>query len=864
MQNHENKKLSNKSWLPYLLAFLIPFAVCLIICAGNGVYPFGENCILHVDMYHQYCPFFTEFLNKLRSGDSLLYSWNLGLGTDFVSLFAYYLASPLNWLIVLCPKAYVIEFMTILVLIKIGLCSLAFFIFLKAHFHLTGKDGKFHVSTLYPAILFSCAYALSGFIAAYYWDIMWLDCVALFPIIMLGLERLVKDGKPLLYYISLGACIFSNYYISIPICITLFIYFIYLFLSQKKGIKTLGKFALFSGLAGGSSAVLLLPEIAILGTSGSAGDSFPQQVKWYFNIIAEFGRGATAASAYTGDDHWPNLYAGAFALVLMWMFFLNRRIKKKEKIACGIMVAFFLVSFAENQLDFVWHGFHFPQSLPGRQSFIYIFLILVMGFAVIRKWKGVRQWHIIFSCAVALILLIASTVLGDSSVTETYAIAFTVLLICAYGLIMYLIKAPMLVGMGRAENLRNGRRQMPIARTLGVIALAIAGAELVLNMAATGFSVTSRTSYTDEEDDYSALLARAEEDAAEDGCDIFYRVEDTSRKTKNDDALYGYASATIFSSLMNLDVSELYQSLYMEGGKNFYSYNGSTPLTSAMLSVRYMLSSNPCEEDEFHTLIGQAGGSYLYENNYCLPLGYMVDESAIDEWEPSTSDRISSLNSLAKALGAEGSLLSYASCDIDAEEGVTTVTVQDDGFYYAAYVSCGEDSLTVSHTDGWSQRYSKTTHRYLISLGSCKAGEQVSIKNSGGEAIDFYVYRLSTDALDSAYATLSQQTMDLTEMTSTRVVGHIDVRSEGRLILSIPADAGWTLYVDGVKTDIDPWQDALIGVHLTEGEHEIRLVYVTPGLRLGALISIVCVAIAAGIGLLFHKKDTLRSDGTVL
>ena len=97
-------ELTKKKAFPYGMAFLIPFVICVIICIGNGVYPFGDNCILHVDMYHQYCPFFTEFLNKLRTGGSLQYSWNLGLGYDFVSLYAYYLASPLNFLIVLCPK----------------------------------------------------------------------------------------------------------------------------------------------------------------------------------------------------------------------------------------------------------------------------------------------------------------------------------------------------------------------------------------------------------------------------------------------------------------------------------------------------------------------------------------------------------------------------------------------------------------------------------------------------------------------------------------------------------------------------------------------------------------------------------------
>ena len=106
------KALLKKNWIWSAFAFGIPFVVSVLICAAIGIYPFGENCILHVDMYHQYCPFFIELQEKLTSGSSLLYSWNLGLGSDFIGLFAYYLASPLNWLLILWPKGYVIEFIS--------------------------------------------------------------------------------------------------------------------------------------------------------------------------------------------------------------------------------------------------------------------------------------------------------------------------------------------------------------------------------------------------------------------------------------------------------------------------------------------------------------------------------------------------------------------------------------------------------------------------------------------------------------------------------------------------------------------------------------------------------------------------------
>ena len=96
MNQTQINETKSKKWckrLPLLAAFLIPLLISVIICIDHEVYPFGERCLLQVDMYHQYCPFFTEFVDKLRSGESLMYSWTIGLGADFVSLFAYYLAS---------------------------------------------------------------------------------------------------------------------------------------------------------------------------------------------------------------------------------------------------------------------------------------------------------------------------------------------------------------------------------------------------------------------------------------------------------------------------------------------------------------------------------------------------------------------------------------------------------------------------------------------------------------------------------------------------------------------------------------------------------------------------------------------------
>lgn len=823
--------LLKKNWIWSALAFGIPFVVSVIICAAIGIYPFGDNCILHVDMYHQYCPFFMELQEKLTNGGSLLYSWNLGLGSDFVALYAYYLASPLNWLLVLCPDGLVIEFMTVTIWIKIALAGLFFFWYLRGHFSLVGNDGKYHFNSVLPALVFSTAYAFSGFVATYSWNIMWMDSIALLPLIILGVELLVKKNKPALYYVALSISIISNFYISLIICMFLVLYFGILFLEQEKGkCMACVRFAWYSLLAGGTGAILLIPEAKILSYAESADTTWPKEAEWYFGIIEELARLCTTAEPYTGNDHWPNLYCGAFTIFLVVMYVFNKRIKWTRKIPRLLMLAFFVVSFACNYLDYIWHGLRFPNSLPGRQSFLFIFMMLAIGYETVLKYKGNRLWQALVAMAICFAMLIATGATTDTEITETLSIILTGVFIAAYGICFVLHK----IGTKQIRMMIKG------------FAFSLALGEIILNMAITGFYSLSRTSYLAKMEDYQELLDFAKLDAnmdAKEGTVIFYRVEDYERKTKNDDALYGYPSGTIFSSLMNIEVSHLYQSLYMEGGRNYYCYNGATPVISSMLSVKYMLSDNDIGNNALRTLIATSGDYYLYENTYCLPLGFMMSEEAIENWYYESGYKIGHINRLGEVLGIEKNTLYMGDVDTKVEEGCTTITVNKDGIYYANYDSCSADNLNISINDGPYTRYNKTTHRYLFELGECQAGDKITITNSDSEAIDFNVYKLNLDAVDEAYQVLTQQTMETEAYTDTSIKGSIDVTEAGRLILSIPSEEGWTLYVDGKETEILDFKDTFISVYLDEGHHEIELQYMTPGLKMGAILSAGCVGL---------------------
>lgn len=821
--------LLKKNWIWSAFAFGIPFGVSLIICAFGGVYPFGENCVLHVDMYHQYCPFFMEFHEKLTEGGSLLYTWNLGLGSDFLAHYAYYLASPLNWLLVFCPKTYVIEFMTVTIWLKIGLSGLFFFWFLKERFHLVDKSGFYIKSTAIPALVFATAYAFCGFTAAYYWDIMWMDCVALTPLVVVGLERLVKQNKPVLYYVSLSVAILSNFYMGYILCIFLVLYFALLFLEQKAGkIRVCFRFAWFSLLAGGTGAVLMIPEALVLGNSASADNGWPKAAEWYFGVLEELSRVCVIADPYTSTEHWPNLYCGVFSVVLLVMYLLNRRIKWSQKIPRVLIIAFLFISFANNYLDCFWHGFRFPNSLPGRQSFLFAFVMLMIGFETYCKRKGNRIWHMLVSMAVCVGVLVMSAQITPEDVTEPLAFWVTGIFVVAYSLCFIISKI--------------GTKQM--IQMMKGFAFGLAMGEIILNMAVSGFYTLNRTAYLSKMEDYKALLELAEADAkadAPEGGITFYRVEDTERKTKNDDSLYGYASGTIFSSVLNIDASHFYQSVYMEGGKNFYCYNGATPVVSSMLSVKYMLSDNNQGENALRELVGSSNGYYLYENKYCLPLGFVMSEEAIENWDNDQGRKIAQINDLSYALGGTAPMLDLKDVGIIVDAGVTRLIVPEDGIYYGYYDKCTSDNLTVTINDGAETRFGKTTHRYLLEFGECEAGDEIKITNSKNENITFYVYKLNMDVVDTAYETLSQQTMITEEWTDTYIKGSIDVTEAGRFILAITDESGWTLYVDGEETEIQDFKETFISVYLEEGHHTIELKYMSPGLFVGAAITGGCV-----------------------
>ena len=382
----------NLRGMTMLLAFLIPTGIMLALFVINKIYPFGDRSFLFSDMYHQYMPFFSELLHKIRGGESFNFSFQVGIGSNFLALFGYYLASPFHVFSLLVPESHLMEFMSYLIVVKIGLAGLTACIYLQNRARTseingfccgtpdgrTAGDRRTMSAADWGALLFSCFYALSGFMAAYNYNIMWVDCVVLLPLIVLGLERLVKEGRWGMYCVTLALSIFTNFYLSIMICIFLVLYFILLLVTEKNRLRSIGLFGLFSLLAGGMAAVLLMPEVCAILETDFGDMNFPKKVESYFSVLDMLARHCVCVYTERGLAHWPNIFCGSAVLMLVPMYLMNKKISIREKFCRLALTGFMLLSFGTNILDFIWHGLNYPDSLPARQSFIYIFLVLTM------------------------------------------------------------------------------------------------------------------------------------------------------------------------------------------------------------------------------------------------------------------------------------------------------------------------------------------------------------------------------------------------------------------------------------------------------------------------------------------------------
>ena len=913
----------------YLIwAFLLPFLGMLAVMVIGRSEPFGSTySMLYSDMYHQYYPFFVAFRKSLLSGESLLYSWDVGMGMDYLGLISYYLASPLNLLSVFIPENYTLEYFSLLAPIKLGLAGLFFGIFLKRMFH----KNDFSIA------IFGGFYGLCAWAFGYHWNVMWLDGFALLPLVVLGTIYLLRDKKFILYTITLTLAVFINYYIGLFVCFFVFLLFfcyeICCFQDFKRFCADLGRIALFSVLAIGMTTIMTLPALAALQNTYSSVNAFPDSFSlniverelvapaaeaWnaykdaklagssFFETIGLFfvamgksfaplmegmrqvAGNISGSHTHTLKEGLPNLYSGVGTIILAFLFLTAKEIKLQEKLCSVGLLVFFMLSFLIRQLDYIWHGFHFPNMIPYRFSFLFSFVLLYMAYRAWLLRENFKLWQFIVAGVLSLGLMMCS----DKRSTFIFLSYNIALLLLFLGIFIYVLidrqmdlkskePLPVLV-LERREQLRSKYCTLAL--------LAVMVLELMLNTAnfGTRFTFTYVTNYPQRYENVSAAVRYMNE--REDDHD-FYRAEVTHAQTLNDSALLGYDGISTFTSSANVRVTEFMAALGYSARNNYnrYCYEDGSPVSNLFLNLKYMIdrTDNVMENAYFDNLY-EFKNVNLLENNVYLPLGFLA-ESSLAQWDKDMEGNMfEKQNELFRlATGTEADIWTSIANDLMTVTGsnvnITTQTskgytlynndkkgtltytyqVDRDGFLCFQAQMSAQNNFVVSKNGKELYSESISLHQMFavcdVQVGdtitidiTCKAGTNGSVSIRTG-ILDEQLFR-------EGYEILAASTMELTEFSNTKVEGTIDCNRDGLLYTSIPYDGNWDVTVDGQSAEVVLVGDCMMALKLTKGSHTIRFSYHNDAFTYGCIVTLLCAAVFVGLILLSRRPPKPEKD----
>ena len=891
-----------------LAAFFLPLVIMWAVFIIKGVYPFGEKSVLVLDLNAQYVYFFEAMRDIFQGDGSPFYSWFRSMSGEFSGIYAYYVASPFALLSVFFPENGITEFLLAMTLLKVGSCGLTMGYYLY----------KSRPSKPVSMVIFSTCYALTSYAVVQANNTMWIDSLIYLPLIALGIEAIVKHGRFTLYTVSLALCFISNFYIGWMMAIfsTLFFFFSYLSRYSLKDFErffyAFYKWLIFSVLGAAVAAVIILPTYYSLqfGKADFSNPSLAFEAKFDFiNIFTQMLPNSYDTVRPAG---LPFIYCGLICLILLPVFFVTGKIKAREKISAGLILACMVLSFTGSTIDLFWHGMQKPNWLNYRYSFMFCFLVIIFAYEAFRHLTADSYRKVLGSATAVGVLLVIVQALNDGRFTIdrsdeefTYVNNFFTIW---FSIIMVGILAALIWAV--AKNRFKGAT---------AILLTVVCCELFVNAIYDVYALhddvlySSRSGYVTFIDRWSGISRTVmEQDSG------LYRMEKTYHRKVNDNMALRIRGITHSTSTLNKPVINLLNKLGYASKSHWSRYVGGNIVNDSLIGIKYVLADD--EDDvtpDYDLLLKEIDPTtldemneedrewlYAYVNQYALPIMYGVspelknydintDYSAPDVLDSIVSAMLDREVEMFEAVVTGDSEFDYTDCEksssgqhrkwssVSGETGTVYVEfpIEQSGSFYMHFPSKYSYDLTVrvktTHIDTGdtttkSFNYMTNDTHTMKYLGEFTKGDTVKLEIVLKENRMYYykdcgyIFRFNQEEFAEAFTELKTGSVEITEHSDTKIEGTINAKADQTLIFTtIPYDKGWTVRVDGKKVNIGKENDAgdaecmildsLLCFEVSEGEHTIELSYMPQGFAVGGLLCI------AGIGTVgFFSINDLR------
>lgn len=215
MEEAKRRNLKEKRRLPcFAAAFLANLAVAL-----GAMLPFllrdKGYFAMAFDFSAQEIPF-NILMNRTVKSGNLLWNWAIDLGGNFLESFAFYnVGSVFNWISFLFPAEWVPRLIGWMMILKFAAAGGTSAVYLERH-----------LESRAVIVLCSMLYAFSGFQCTSLVFYHFMDVVALFPLMLSGMEKLVEEGKRGRLALACALNVLCNYVFFVGEVIFLVLYYV--------------------------------------------------------------------------------------------------------------------------------------------------------------------------------------------------------------------------------------------------------------------------------------------------------------------------------------------------------------------------------------------------------------------------------------------------------------------------------------------------------------------------------------------------------------------------------------------------------------------------------------------------------------
>ncbi len=830
----------------YRNCFIAPVAVFFILMSVFYCYqmfPFGNKTLAWCDMEQQVIPFLMDFKDILAGKSNVFLNLQNAGGMSFWGVFLFFISSPFTFLVAFIQKGDMYHFVNILVLLKMMVCSLTASLFFLTLFK--------KLSTAQTAAI-SVMYAFSGYAMFYYQNQVWLDIMYLFPILLLGLNKLVKEERIWLYVISFSAFLTVNFYLSYMI--TLFIvlafgFYLFLNLPRDKWKTSIFLLGISSIIVAFITAVIWVPSLMQYLASARTGDLITS-----LKIGGFFTRFDTTLTVLICSS-------AIFVALIFYVLFYKQYLK--QNLFLFFIFLLMLIPVIIEPINKMWHTGNY-QAFPVRYGYITIFIGLILLAVILSKINSRRivlysSPFSVFCCTLAVIMLFfvscllirknyeaitvyTRTLWGDS---ESFKLLFAYFITSAFSYLLILV-------------FYQSRQLKTTAFSIFLCLLVLI--EAVFN------SCVYIASPANLAEKYQPIIPLSDKIKDTD----LYRVK---MKEKYFDAnligSLGYQTLSHYTSLTNesfmYTMKKLgYSSYWME-----VSSNGGTELTDAVLGNRYsIVKSDPYLEKD--NIVYQNNHYSILENNNTLPIGFVMNSSRIKSLEklPDKTRLEIQENLYESIFNSDNQLFTF----YEPNE-LHNISYQKDGAYLITYSDNSMNGILTYHipvkgtqilyydcfdrisnslvehinssfnirVNGTliQEDYPNQSNNGLVTLGTftdqtvevqVEALKEVYAKSFGVAGLD--VARLKGAVNGTAGANLKQ--------VNNKLIGNVDTgdHQDAYLFLPLTYDGGYSATVNAKNVQIDKVFDCMMAVKLEKGTNTICVSYIPPGFKAGAALSV--------------------------